>query len=164
MLIHVEDADEKHFRAYGSLVVMPDSPAPLGSDTVRFWPALANYSICGGTELGLCTCLERPRRIDRLERHLNTPEVLIPIDGDFLLPIASADQPVASNGALEPEKTEVIRVKAGCAVIIDPGVWHWAVWPASGESVTYLVLFASGTSKEDLEIRDMEDEIRFQCH
>jgi ureidoglycolate hydrolase len=143
------------------LVVLPDCPAPLGTDTVKFWPALTKYAISGETEVGLCTCFGRPRQIEHLERHQNTPEILVPLDGDFLLPVAAVDQPETQNGVLSAEGVEVIRVKAGTAVVLSSGVWHWAVWPHNRQSVTYLVMFRSHTPNEDLEIKEVKDMVQF---
>ncbi len=161
MHIRVKDADAEEFGMYGSLVALPDYPAPLGTDAIRFWPALAKYSTSSEMEMGMCTCLERPRQIERLERHLTTPEILVPLDCDFLLPLAPADQPENGSGKLEAGGVEIIRFRAGTAVVLNPGVRHWAVWPANGESVTYLVEFRSDTHKEDLETKDTEDIIQF---
>jgi len=161
MFIKAQEASLGSFKTYGQLVLLPEGPAPLGTETVRFWPALAKYLINGQTEMGLCTCLERPRQIENLERHSVTPEVLIPLDDNFLLPVAAADQPVDEDNKLKVKDIRIMKVKRGTVVIMNPGVWHWAVWPETRREVTYLVLFKLNTPKDDFEKRDTEEVIEF---
>ena len=161
MLVAIKEATAENFQKYGSLVALPDCPAPLGTETVRFWPALAKYLINGYTEMGLCTCLERPRQIESLERHCQTPEILIPLDDAFLLPVAAAEHPVTEGNKLKVKGIRIMKVKRGTAVVINPGVWHWAVWPERRKEVTYLVEFKLNTPKDDFEKSRIKEVIDF---
>ena len=161
MIVAIKEATPENFQGYGSLVTLPDYPAPLGTDTIRYWPALAKYLIEGETEIGLCTCLERPRQVESLERHCNTPEILVPLDDDFILPVAYTPQPVTEGNKLKVEGVQIMKIRRGTVVILNPGVWHWAVWPDKNKSVTYLVEFKSNTPKEDFEKKDIEKTIQF---
>ena len=40
------------------------------------------------------------------------------------------------------------------------GTWHWVPVPVNREESKFLVVFASGTEAEDLEIRDLPDNIK----
>lgn len=161
MFVKVQKVTHDSFNKYGQVVLLPNYPAPLGTETIKFWPALARYMVNGKTEIGICTCLKRPRKIDSMERHLNTPEILIPLDDNFLLPIAVPSQPVNKGNKLKVKGIQIMNIKKGTAVIMEPGVWHWAVWPENGKSVTYLVLFKLNTPRYDFDKKSLEKTIGF---
>lgn len=160
MLVKVIKACRAEFQKYGQIVIVPEVPALLGTQEIRFWPCLAKYHIEGETEVGICRCFERPRRIESLERHKETPEILMPVDGDFFLPVAPADQP-AGAGRLRAENVQVFHIPSGAAVILERGVWHWAAWPDGKESITYQVIFKLGTPADDCEKKDIVKPVEF---
>jgi ureidoglycolate lyase len=129
------------FAPFGRVVRTPDGEPTAASDAFRFWSDVAAFHIEGETEIGVCTVYRQPQAtVDWMERHLRTPEVLIPTDGPFVLPVMSADGPIRA-----------FRVEMGEAVVIADGVWHSACHPLSSESATYLVVFRRGTPHEDVE-------------
>ena len=161
MFVKVIKAYQDKFQKYGQLVMLPDVPMPLGPREIQFWPRLARYHIEGETEVGICRCFERRRRIENLERHKETPEILISVDGDFLIPIAPANQAENENGRLAVRKIQILHIPSGVAVILARGIWHWAVWPHRRKSVTYQVIFKLGTPTADCEKRDLVEPVEF---
>ena len=128
------------FAPYGR-AVRPPSGAPTAEDaTFRYWSDAAHYGIDGETEVGYCTVYRQDApAVTWMERHDRTPELLVPIDGPFLLPVMDED-----------DRVETFRVEPGEAVVIGPGVWHSACHPVEGDAVTYFVLFRRGTPQEDV--------------
>ncbi len=133
------------FARFGAVVTAPTAEPTAAGDAFRYWSDLAHYRIDGETEIGLCTAVRTDApRVAWMERHDRTPEILVPADGPFLLPVMDAD------GAVE-----LFRVEPGEAVVIGQGVWHSACLPADGASATYVVVFRRGTPAEDVVMQDI---------
>lgn len=132
------------FAPYGAVARRPDTAPLAATEQFSFWSDVAAYAIDGETEIGFCTVYQQPAaRVGWMERHARTPELLVPIDGAFLLPV------------MTDEQVEVFRVEPGEAVVIDPDVWHSACLPAGADETTYFVIFRRGTPHEDVEKRDV---------
>jgi ureidoglycolate lyase len=133
------------FRPYGRVVLAPTATPTASDPSFRYWSDLAHYGVEGETEIGLCTVYrQEDDRVAWMERHDRTPEILIPVDAPFVLPVM--------DGA---GRVEAFRVDPGEAVVIDPGVWHSACRPVGAEEATYFVLFRRGTPAEDVVKRDV---------
>jgi ureidoglycolate hydrolase len=140
----VVEANPKSFAEFGRVVKHPSgTPTAQGPD-FRFWSDLASYAIAGETEIGLCTVYRQPSpTIAGLERHLSTPEILIPVDAPFVLPLLSDGRPET--------ELKAFRVGIGEAVVINAGVWHGPCIPVGKADATYFVIFRRGTPREDVE-------------
>lgn len=134
------------FAAYGSVITLPSGQTTSESPVYKFWSDIAHYRIEGETEIGICTVFEGQQQvISGVERHLRTPEILIPIDGPFILPLARE-----INGKFV---VDAFTVAVGEAVVINPGVWHGPCLPVKQPSESYYVIFRRGTPAEDVEKR-----------
>src|SRR5690606_41731797 len=116
--------------------------------TFKFWSDLTHYLIEGETEIGLCTVYRQDEpRVAWMERHERTPELLIPIDAPFVLPVMTADAPDSG--------VEAFRVEVGEAVVVGQNVWHSACHPVGRDAATYFVIFRRGTPHEDVVKKDV---------
>lgn len=134
------------FRPFGSVFEPPGGP-PLASDeTFSFWSDLTSFAIDGEAEMGLCTVSagDRPT-VSWMERHMRTPEILLPQGRPFLLPVMES----------EGREVRIFRVAADQAVVIGTGVWHSVCLPAGSEDISYVVIFRRGTPHEDVEKIDI---------
>lgn len=139
----------ENFLPYGLVVAAPEGPPTSESPEYRFWSDIARYDIEGETEIGLCTVYRRsPSVFTGMERHLRTPEILIPVDAPFILPLLLDGEDVAGIRAFE--------VHPGEAVVVHRGVWHAACVPVGRRASTYFVIFRRGTPHEDVAKREME--------
>ncbi|HEX9006952.1 MAG TPA: ureidoglycolate lyase [Bacteroidota bacterium] len=132
------------FARFGRVVSTPtDAPTSQGPE-YKFWSDIAHYEIGGETEIGLCTVYQQPdTTLSSVERHLRTPEILIPIDGPFILPL------VREEGG--KDVVEAFRVEVGEAVVINTGVWHGPCLPVGRTHESYFVIFRRRTPYEDVE-------------
>lgn len=134
----------ENFSNFGKVVILPKDKPTSEADDYKFWSDIADFQISGETEIGLCTVYKQPKsEISGMERHLNTPEILIPIDAPFLLPLLH-------EGKSE-DNTKVFKVNIGEAVVIDKAVWHGACLPVDKNEATYFVIFRKNTPFEDVE-------------
>jgi ureidoglycolate hydrolase len=148
MTISPVNATPANFARYGQVVKTPAGAPTSQAADYKLWSDIAHFAIDGETEIGLCRVFRLPvARIRGMERHLRTPEILIPIDAAFLLPLLRDDD--ASAGAA------VFRVAPGEAVVVGAGVWHGACLPVGAHAASYFVIFRRGTPHEDVEKKDI---------
>ncbi len=136
-----------NFARYGRVARVPQGQPTAEDATFRYWSDAAHYGIDGETEIGFCTVYRQDEpAVTWMERHDRTPELLIPIDGPFLLPVM---------GEEESAEVEVFEVQPGEAVVIGQGVWHSVCHPVGADAATYFVLFRRGTPQEDVIKKDL---------
>ncbi len=144
--IQTQRLSSDDFGPYGSVAVRPAGPPLAEDDSFKYWSDAGRYGIEGETEIGYCTVFRRDRAVvDWMERHVRTPEILIPVDHALVLPVTSDDGAVAAFVA-EP----------GEAVVIGPGVWHSACLPLAEDEATYFVIFRRRTPHEDVTKKSIE--------
>ena len=142
MKVKVKKVSHLKFAPYGKIARLSVGKPTSQSAEYKFWSDLADYSISGDTEIGICTVYRRSvARIQSLERHMNTPEILIPIDGPFVLPLMK-------DGL---DKIEVFQFQVGEAAVIDRGIWHGACLPVKKKEASYFVIFLKGTPASDVQ-------------
>lgn len=146
MKINVVEATPESFRKFGSVFKIPRGAPLAETELFRYWSDVSRYTVEGQTEIGWCTVFRQPAmKVSGIERHLRTPELLIPVDAPFILPVLKEGD--------SADKLEAFRVEVGEAVVIGDGVWHGACIPAGPVEKTessYFVIFRRGTPAEDV--------------
>ncbi|MCF8260912.1 MAG: ureidoglycolate lyase [Melioribacteraceae bacterium] len=155
MVIKPKQITEDNFKKFGKVVKSPKSEPTAQAVDYKFWSDIANYEIDGATEIGICTVYKQPKNIiNGMERHLLTPEILIPIDAPFVLPLLIEGE--------EEDASEAFQVCIGEVVVIDIAVWHGACLPVGKDASSYFVIFRKGTPKEDVYKKEItEFELQF---
>ncbi|MCF7802646.1 MAG: ureidoglycolate lyase [Candidatus Marinimicrobia bacterium] len=149
MKISAQKVSVDNFREYGKVVEGTAGKPTSQDETYKFWSDIANYEIDGRTEIGLCTVYRQEiQQVTGIERHLHTPEILIPVDAPFVLPVLKSENP--------EDGIDAFRVDIGQAVVIDPGGWHGPCIPDRTEEATYFVIFRHNTPYEDVESTEIE--------
>jgi ureidoglycolate hydrolase len=144
MTVHAEHATPSTIGSYGAVVAGPSGAPTSQAADYRFWSDLAHCHFGGETEIGLCTVHAQPVPvIGGMERHLHTPELLIPIDAPFVVPV------LLDAGATSSPRA--FRVDVGEAIVLSAGVWHGACLPVGKNAATYFVIFRRGTPANDVE-------------
>lgn len=134
------------FAPFGRVAVRPESEPTAADRTFAFWSDVTRLDIDGAAEIGYCTVRRQERDVvDWVERHDRTPELLVPIDAPFVLPVMGDDG-----------RVRAFRVDLGQAVVIGRGVWHSACKPVGAREATYFVVFRRGTPREDVVKKDVE--------
>ena len=131
-----------NFSKYGKVVRLPSGRPTSQAKEYKFWSDIADYGIDVETEIGICTVYRQPvQHVTGVERHLRTPEILIPIDAPFVLPLMKEGE----------KKVTAFRFDVGEAAVVDPAVWHGACLPVGRQEASYFVIFRKGTPHEDVE-------------
>lgn len=153
MTIKPKKLDAGDFAKFGRILTAYSGEPDADDDVVTYWGGVADADFTGPVSAGML--LGHPRRMatSKLERHLSTPEVLVALDGDALLCVGAPG---------EPKELTAFFVKQGEGVALHAGTWHWTPFPTGDRDCRFLVLFHSGTEKNDLEIRELPEEIFFE--
>ncbi len=148
MAIKTKPVEKYSFSKFGDVVKFPEGVPTSRDNTYKFWSNISNYFIDGKTEIGICTVYKQQENIlTGVERHLKTPEILIPIDAPFVLPLL-----IDGEGE---SKMELFLVNIGEAVIINEAVWHGACIPVGKDRASYFVIFRLNTPNEDVEKKNI---------
>jgi len=148
MNVKIQKATPESFGRFGRVVSSPSGAPTAEAEEFKFWSDIANYRIQGETEIGLCTVYAQPKMaVSGVERHLRTPEILIPVDAPFVLPVLLEGDSEGNVAAF--------KVDLGEAVVINDGVWHGACLPVGKKESTYFVIFQRGTPHEDVAKKDI---------
>jgi ureidoglycolate hydrolase len=146
--IHTKNISSENFKKYGMVVTSPRATPTSQGDNYKFWSDIAHYHITTTAEIGICTVFNQSEiRIDSMERHLKTPEILIPIDAPFVVPL------LIDAAAASPES---FHVNLGEAVVINEGIWHSACIPIGVEQSSYFVIFRRNTPHDDVQMKSVE--------
>jgi len=142
--VEVIAADTQSFSDWGRFVGTPMYTPTSEDETYKFWSDIAAYHIEGETEIGICQVYQQNQNlVSGFERHLSTPEILIPMDAPFVLPLLKDEKGQAA--------IEAFYLKVGEAVVINTGIWHGACLPVGTEQSSYFVIFKRGTPENDVQ-------------
>lgn len=100
---------------------------------------------------GVIECAPRPKRLNRMERHVRTREALVSLGGEAI--VCAAPPQESADGGLSG--IMAFRVRPGQAFIMERGAWHWIPFPVGESPARFLVIFRSGTGKDDLHYQDL---------
>lgn len=150
MIIKARKITSENFTSFGEVVIGASGEPTSQSVDYKFWSDIMRYTITGETEVGICTVYKQPTNsINVMERHLNTPEILIPIDSPFVLPLL--------NDKNKPGEAKAFLVDVGQAITINERVWHGACIPFEKNECSYFVIFKRGTPHNDVEKMELSE-------
>lgn len=148
MNIKAKKISIENFSKYGRIVTNPTAEPTSKAADYKFWSDIANYEIDGRTEIGICTVFKQESNvINGMEHHKLTPEILIPIDAPFVLPLLHYND--------RAENAEAFFVNIGEAVVIDQNIWHGACLPVGKDQASYFVIFKQNTPHMDVYKKDV---------
>jgi hypothetical protein len=140
---------------YYDIVALGAQKPVFSSDLLEFWCPLGSFPpYREGYDVGLCRIKKKFTEFDRMERHLNSVEVIVPVNGDLFVPVA----PPGASPSLEDLK--IITVRVGEMLNLHEGVWHFACGPLKKVPLDYFVYLKRNTPTADLEIKDLPKKVR----
>ena len=147
----------ENFKDYGQVLSISKGEPMADNVEFMYWGKVTELAMTEMVSTGILVCRKREGLIKSLERHTRTPEVLVALEGDSLICMAKPESVV---GADRIEGIQAFYVRQGEALVMHAGTWHWVPIPVDREESKLLVVFASGTEAEDLEIRDLPATIK----
>jgi ureidoglycolate hydrolase len=79
-----------------------------------------------------------------MERHIETAEMCVAIEGDCIIAVGQGEP-----ASPDPATIEWFRLEQGDTVIYNPGVWHWVPFAAGDETCRQLIVYKNQTGKND---------------
>ena len=152
-IVPLEEVSPEEFAPYGQIMGREDGEPYETLEILTYWTGNADLGPEGEkVDGGLLVCNRNGRAIRYLERHPETAENFVPIQGECLFVMAPADN--------STEKPDVSRLKAfylngTLGVALHKGTWHWPPVPL-GEKVK-LVLVRKGTLWEEAQIINLDE-------
>ena len=81
---------------------------------------------------------------DGFDRHLNTEELFVCLEGEYVMPMAPCRKPDDPNDEPLIEDLIAFRVRAGDAYVLKPNVWHNGGWPTKEAGSMRYIMVLSG--------------------
>jgi len=155
MNVKIKKLSPVSFKQYGQVIEMSQSLEPtITNEQIAYWKQQAILNIDGAIEVGVLKVKKHDTVFNQMEKHLETPEMLIGLNGAFIVPVAPSSEMPKAN------KVEAFEVGAGQAVVMSANCWHWTPCPVDKSEITILVVFKDNSSQNDLVIKDLEQECR----
>lgn len=157
MQLQIEQLTPEAFAPFGAVVRPPvEAPAASGPG----WQWWGETALMEGDSrpygIGYLRLEPAAPRFDWAERHMRSPEMIVPVGGTCLVYVGPADYPDQAERLPPLDSFRVFEVREGQAVILNPGVWHGAPL-AHGGSLNAVVLLKQGTGATDVSIVRFED-------
>ena len=158
MNIEIQPLTVEKFKPYGQVIKPPGKEEPtISNDDLTYWKQQAFIKTKGDIEVGVLKIRKHDMLFSEMEKHLETPEMLIGLDGDFVVPVGPPSEDIPS-----PDSIEAFHVKHGQAIIMDTGCWHGGPKPLDRNEVTLLVIFKDNTSQNDLVLKELGETCKMQ--
>ena len=151
MELRVVDLSMESLKGIGHLLTPEQWDVPGKGMEYTYTDIDADLGLPPPCSAGVLESVPRPMVLGRMERHLRTREALIALDGEAVLCVAPPQE--SANGELSGITT--VRICAGQALILETGAWHWIPFPVGDSTARFLVIFRSGTGKDDLYYQDL---------
>ena len=116
----------------------------------RYRDVVGDLQLNAPLSSGLLECYPRELRLDRMERHHRTREILVALEGEVAICLAPPQE--KSSGSLDG--VVALRMLAGQSIILEVGSWHWIPFPTTSQTARFQVIFRSETGKDDLDFYD----------
>jgi len=157
LTIKVKKITPTSFAKFGKVADAKIKPPLVDAENLKFWTTITTYTVDGETEIALCQVKKSVDSVEMLERHVKTPEILVPIEGDFILPVAPAGNLQDPEETPEASSVEAFLVRSDQAVVMEKGVWHTAPIPI-GEETSFFVIFRKETTKQDAAFKKLKND------
>jgi len=158
MKLRVQELSAETFKEFGQVSVAPPTVKPEHScDEYDWWSDVMVFdSIKEKYGVGFSRIKKTPLRQTCSERHMSTPECLLAVNGDMYIIVGPPDYPDEPARLPDLSRFAAFKIKAGEAILMNPGVWHYACIPLKDESYMYCI-FSTGTGDNDCTIVDFPD-------
>jgi ureidoglycolate lyase len=158
LVLPVEPLTEEAFAPFGRIIRTPERSHDAEGPGWRWWAETVVLEGNGRNwGVGYLDLAPAPPRFDWAERHLRSPESIVPVSGSCLVYVGPADHLDQPDRLPALGHFRVFRVPPGTGVVMDRGVWHGAPL-ADGAAAKAIVLLLERTGTEDVTVVRFEDE------
>jgi ureidoglycolate hydrolase len=141
---------DESIKGYGSLLHTSQKKPTFENEQFVFTGDIYKYNANGTLTAGILIGKKREMKLECLEQHAETQEILVQLENDAIIFLAKTSE--KGNG---PGEAKAFYLKQGEAVALDKGIWHWVPFPFECDCCKTLVIFKDGTSERDCEIKNV---------
>lgn len=146
---------EDSFKGYGRVLhIVKEANLMANDKEVTYWSKISEFIMSENISTGILIGHSREPIYTQLERHFNTPEIIVALDNDAVF---IAAKPTPDQDAIKEPRAFLI--KRGEAVMLYPATWHYVPCPVNNKDAKYLIIFANNTESTDLFFKNLEKEI-----
>jgi len=149
--IRTSDLSEQALKGIGQILTPAKRVVPGPDAEHSYFDTVDDLQLGAPCSAGVVECRPRPKVLRRMERHLHTREALVALEGEAIVCLAPPQDPGATGLA----GIVALKVKTGQAFILEVGAWHGSPFPVGRKAARLLVIFRSGTGRNDLEFHDL---------
>lgn len=124
-----------------------------------YWDVDLDLQLEAPLSSGMLECYPRELKLERMEHHHHTREMLVTLEGDVAICLAPPQE--KESGMLDGIVS--LRMQAGQAILLEVGAWHWIPFPLDGRTARIQVVFRSGTGRTDLIFHELPHPIAIQA-
>lgn len=135
---------EDSIKEYGQLLSANSKDYICDESDFRYKADVGTFYIEGNISTGILIGKKRELILEKFERHLKTPEVLVALENDAILALAKP-----CEKADDIKDITLLYMNQGDAICLHRGTWHWVPFPADTEECKMLVMFRENTGAED---------------
>jgi len=139
---------EEAFAPYGVFadLIGPSDENKIGEPPIEFYPDLVSLTLdTTNPAFSSLFIRRRPMVIDVTERHHNTGEGILPLNGPVVIHVG----PPGDTPPLD--QIEAFLVPAGTQVVLRPGIWHHAPFTVGNHPVAIQIALPPETYRRDCE-------------
>jgi ureidoglycolate hydrolase len=157
--IQLRELSSESAAPYGTLISRAVQDSTYHCQEFDYWDEIAVEQTSGAISVGMVEARPQKLTATTFERHLHSGELLAPLDGDVIVVLGRPGE----GPMPEVNQVEAFWLRAGTAILLDRGVWHYAPM-VTEKPVRVLVVFRKGTSNDDKDIHKLDEEagIRFE--
>ncbi|MGE5599708.1 MAG: ureidoglycolate lyase [Bacteroidota bacterium] len=153
--VKVEKPTQASFAKFGKLIKLPESkPSVDMPGVLSYWDQVVNLDFRqGDPELGFLIAKFRPFEFASMERHVNSDETFIPLEGRAcLFALAPA---TGSREYPNPGEIKAFILDGTFGINLSRGVWHSAPFPLA-DQMSFILALRKGTVEEDIDLKETE--------
>ena len=145
---------EDSIKGYGYLLHESTKEPTFSNEQFEYTGDVYRFAVEEEMTVGILISRKREMKLECLERHMQTVEILVELENDAVIFLAKPSE--------QDDKIEDIKafyLKQGQAVVLNKATWHWVPYPFGKLECKTLVIFKEGTSANDCEIKNIEENI-----
>jgi ureidoglycolate lyase len=152
-IVALEEVTEEEFAPYGQIMGREKGEPFETLEILKYYSKNADLGADNEkVDGGLLVCNGNAKKIKYLERHPETAENFIPIEGECIFVMAPTDNTKSTPDA-SAVKAFYLNSKLG--VSLHKGTWHWPPIPL--KDIVKLILIRKGALNEKMDVTKLEE-------
>ena len=151
----LEVLTSESFADYGYLLNGTKQEPDADTPSYTYYADIVKFHMDGGITAGVLEGKKREIELTCMERHKQTPEILIAIQADTVLFVG-----LSNNHTSEITGIKAFLFKERDVIMMKEGTWHWVPFPTNMEKSITQVIYKNDTGKNDYQLETIAEPIR----